>query len=67
MKKTKKKKPSPTKIEKHTNEKVFSNDGKLYEKTIKETKYYAQKNNSNIILLAFSILSTWLKNTWLKN
>lgn len=54
------KKASPTKIETHTNEKVLSN-GKLYERTIKETKYYAPKNNSNIIFLAFSILLTWLK------
>jgi hypothetical protein len=72
MKKTKKKKPSPTKNKagKEINSKNETNInlGSLFsfkKKTSKKEIHYNEKNkqyNSNIIFVVISILSTWFKN-----
>ncbi len=71
MKKTKKKKPSPTKNKagKEINSKNETNINFLgfsfKKKTSKKERHYNEKNkqyNSNIIFVVISILSTWFKN-----
>ena len=63
MKKTKKKKPSPTKIEKHTKEIVLSDGNrKRYERNTSEIKHFTPKNNLNKIFSSIPLFLIWFKN-----